>query len=159
MRSFILRQIGVLIQSASQFLACYIGMELRLLVFKFIFEQIIPKVFLMLMMIPIKIDPMWLVRAHHGGQPDILIIAQQVTGSGDANIKVFYVDHGTLYLIYCQNKYGDIFKNTNTSGGRAVGSLDFMTFKTYGWARSMEYTGGLETTWKFDAWYLRTRFY
>lgn len=92
----------------------------------------------------------YVIRSKYSGQPDILIVAQQVTGSGDANIRAFFVEDGTLYLIYWQNKYGSIFKFLNTNGFKAIENLGLMSFKTFGWARSMEYTGEIESIWKLD---------
>ncbi len=92
----------------------------------------------------------YVIRSKYSGQPDILVVAQQVTGSGDANIRAFFVEDGTLYLIYWQNKYGSIFKSINTNGFKAIENLDAMSFKSFEWARSMEYTGELEDKWKLD---------
>ena len=95
----------------------------------------------------------YVIRSTYDGQPDILAVAQQATGSGDSNIRTFYIDEGTLYLIYWQNNYrgeGDIFKFTNSSGFKIIENIDYMAFMTYSWANGLKYSGAVETIWKFD---------
>ncbi|MBP2655097.1 MAG: hypothetical protein H6Q73_2666 [Firmicutes bacterium] len=92
----------------------------------------------------------YVVRSKYEGQPDILIVTQQLTGNGDANIRAFYVENGSLHLINWQNNAGAILKFTSTSGINAVKNLESLIYKTDGWVRSVEYTGRSETTWKFD---------
>ena len=95
----------------------------------------------------------YVIRSTYAGQPDILTVAQQATGGGDSNIRTFYIDESTLYLIYWQNNYrdeGDIFKFTNVSGVKIIENFDYMAFKTYSWANSLKYSGEVETIWKFD---------
>ena len=62
----------------------------------------------------------YVVRASGDGQPDLLIVAQQVTGGGDANIRAFFIDEGELCLIYWQNQPGETAKFVNVSGMQPV---------------------------------------
>ena len=73
----------------------------------------------------------YVVRATGDNEPDLLIVAQQVTGGGDANIRAFFIDEGELCLVYWQNQYGqagDADKFTNVDGLKAVESVGNLTF-------------------------------
>lgn len=94
----------------------------------------------------------YVVSALQSGQPDILVVAQQVTGSGDANIRAFFIDDGMLQLIYWQkdkeNERNRI-KSASTSGEKAIENAGFMVFNTFDWERSEKFRGEIENRWKF----------
>ena len=92
----------------------------------------------------------YVVRASGGGQPDLLIVAQQVTGSGDANIRAFFLDEGELCLIHWQNQPGETAKFVNVSGMQPVETAGNLLFRTHGWDRSPKYSGAAEMIWKFE---------
>ena len=95
----------------------------------------------------------YVVRATDDGEPDILIVAQQVTGGGDANIRAFFIDEGALCLICWQNHYGqadDADKFTNVDGLKAVESVGNLTFRTHSRARGPKNSGVEQTIWKFE---------
>ena len=95
----------------------------------------------------------YVVRATGDNEPDLLIVAQQVTGGGDANIRAFFIDEGALCLVYWQNQYGqagDADKFTNVDGLKAVKYAGEMKFITYGWQRGANPSGTVELAWKFD---------
>ena len=95
----------------------------------------------------------YVVRATGDGEPYLLIVAQQVTGGGDANIRAFFIDEGALCVIYWQNQYGkagDADKFTNVDGLKAVESAGEMTFRTHSRARGPKYSGAEQTNWKFE---------
>jgi len=92
----------------------------------------------------------YVVRASGGGQPDLLIVAQQVTGSGDANIRAFFLDEGELCLIHWQNQPGETAKFVNVSGMQPVETAGKLLFLTHGWDRSPKHSGAVEMIWKFE---------
>jgi len=95
----------------------------------------------------------YVVRATGDNEPDLLIVAQQVTGGGDANIRAFFIDEGALCLIYWQNQYGkagDADKFTNVDGLKAVESVGNLTFRTHSRARGPKHSGAEQTIWKFE---------
>ena len=92
----------------------------------------------------------YVVRATGGGQPDLLIVAQQVTGGGDANIRAFFLDEGELCLIHWQNQPGETAKFVNVSGMQPVETPGKMRFLTHGWDRSPKHSGAVEMIWKFE---------
>ena len=92
----------------------------------------------------------YVVRASGDGQPDILIVAQQVTGGGDANIRAFFIDEGELCLIYWQNQPGETSKMLNVSGMQPVETAGKLRFLTHGWDRSPKHSGEAKTIWKFE---------
>ena len=92
----------------------------------------------------------YVVRASGDGQPDLLIVAQQVTGGGDANIRAFFIDEGQLCLIHWQNQPGETAKFVNVSGMQPVETAGRLLFLTHGWDRSPKYSGAVEIIWKFE---------
>ena len=92
----------------------------------------------------------YVVRASGDGQPDLLIVAQQVTGGGDANIRAFYLDEGELCLIHWQNQPGEAAKFVNVSGMQPVETPGKMRFLTHGWERSPKHSGEAKRLWRFD---------
>ena len=92
----------------------------------------------------------YVVRASGDGQPDLLIVAQQVTGGGDANIRAFFLDEGELCLIYWQNQSGEAAKFVNGSGMQPVEAAGNLLFLTHGWDRSPQHSGAVEMIWKFE---------
>ena len=92
----------------------------------------------------------YVVRASGEGQPDLLIVAQQVTGGGDANIRAFFLDAGQLCLIYWQNQQGEFTKFINVSGMQPVETAGKLLFRTHGWDRSPKRSGAVEKIWKFE---------
>lgn len=92
----------------------------------------------------------YVVRASDDGQPDLLIVAQQVTGGGDANIRAFFLDEGELCLIHWQNQPGEAAKFVNVSGMQPVETAGRLIFLTHGWDRSPKHSGAVEIIWKFE---------
>lgn len=92
----------------------------------------------------------YVVRATGDGQPDLLIVAQQVTGGGDANIRAFFLDEGELCLIHWQNQPGEAAKFVNVSGMQPVEAAGRLIFLTHGWDRSPKHSGAMEIIWKFE---------
>ena len=92
----------------------------------------------------------YVVRATGDGQPDLLIVAQQVTGGGDANIRAFFIDEGQLCLIHWQNQPGESAIFVNVSGMQPVETAGNLLFRTHGWDRSPKYSGAVEIIWKFE---------
>ena len=92
----------------------------------------------------------YVVRATGDGQPDLLIVAQQVTGGGDANIRAFFLDEGELCLIHWQNQPGEAAKFVNVSGMQPVETAGRLIFLTHGWDRSPKHSGAVEIIWKFE---------
>ena len=92
----------------------------------------------------------YVVRASGDGQPDILIVAQQVTGGGDANIRAFFIDEGELCLIYWQNQPGETAKFVNVSGMQPVETTGRLLFLTHGWERGPQHSGEAKMIWKFE---------
>ena len=95
----------------------------------------------------------YVVRATGDNEPDLLIVAQQVTGGGDANIRAFFIDEGALCLVYWQNQYGqagDADKFTNVDGLKAVEPVGKMTYQTQSRARGPKNSGVEQTIWKFE---------
>ena len=92
----------------------------------------------------------YVVRASGDGQPDLLIVAQQVTGGGDANIRAFFIDEGQLCLIHWQNQPGETAKMVNVSGIQPVETAGKLLFLTHGWERSPQHSGAVEMIWKFE---------
>ena len=92
----------------------------------------------------------YVVRASDDGQPDLLIVAQQVTGGGDANIRAFFLDEGELCLIHWQNQPGETAKFVNVSGMQPVETAGRLIFLTHGWDRSPKHSGAVEIIWKFE---------
>ena len=95
-------------------------------------------------------NKVYVVRASGDGQPDLLIVAQQVTGSGDANIRAFFLDEGELCLIHWQNQPGETAKFVNVSGMQPVETAGKLLFLTHGWDRSPKHSGAVEIIWKFE---------
>ena len=92
----------------------------------------------------------YVVRASGDRQPDLLIVAQQVTGGGDANIRAFFLDEGELCLIHWQNHPGETAKMVNVSGMQPVETAGRLLFLTHGWERSPKHSGAVEMIWKFE---------
>ena len=92
----------------------------------------------------------YVVRASGDGQPDLLIVAQQMTGGGDANIRAFFLDEGELCLIHWQNQPGEAAKFVNVSGMQPVETAGRLIFLTHGWDRSPKHSGAVEMIWKFE---------
>ena len=95
----------------------------------------------------------YVVRTTGDNESDLLIVAQQVTGGGDANIRAFFIDEGALCLVYWQNRYGqagDADKFTNVDGLKAVESAGHLTYRTHSRARGPKYSGAEQTIWKFE---------
>ena len=92
----------------------------------------------------------YVVRASDDGQPDLLIVAQQVTGGGDANIRAFFIDEGQLCLIHWQNQPGETAKMVNVSGMQPVETTGRLLFLTHGWDRGPKHSGEVEMIWKFE---------
>ena len=92
----------------------------------------------------------YVVWASGDGQPDLLIVAQQVTGGGDANIRAFFIDEGELSLIHWQNQPGENAKFVNVSGMQPVETAGRLLFRTHGWDRSPKHSGAVEMIWKFE---------
>ena len=92
----------------------------------------------------------YVVRATGDGQPDLLIVAQQVTGGGDANIRAFFLDEGELCLIHWQNQLGETAKFVNVSGMQPVEAAGNLLLLTHGWERSPKHSGAVEMIWKFE---------
>ena len=92
----------------------------------------------------------YVVRASGDGQPDLLIVAQQMTGGGDANIRAFFLDEGELCLIHWQNQPGETAKFVNVSGMQPVETAGRLIFLTHGWDRSPKHSGAVEIIWKFE---------
>lgn len=95
----------------------------------------------------------YVVWATGDNEPDLLIVAQQVTGGGDANIRAFFIDEGALCLIYWQNQYGqadDVDKFTNVDGLKAVESIGNLTFRTHSQARGTKHSGAEQKNWKLE---------
>lgn len=81
--------------------------------------------------------------------PDILFVAQQVTGSGDAAIRGFYIDaSGSLKIIYWKNNDGQLLNSTYIDGFHQI-KYDNNNLFIPGWSRNSEYSGGTLTTWTF----------
>ena len=92
----------------------------------------------------------YVVRASDDGQPDLLIVAQQVTGGGDANIRAFFIDEGELCLIHWQNQPGETAKMVNVSGMQPVETTGRLLFLTHGWERGPQHSGEAKMIWKFE---------
>lgn len=92
----------------------------------------------------------YVVPASVDGQPDLLIVAQQVTGGGDANIRAFFLDEGDLCLIYWQNQQGESAKFFNVSGMQPAETAGRLLFLTHGWDRRPKHSGEVEKIWKFE---------
>ena len=92
----------------------------------------------------------YVLRSNYPGQPDLLLIFQQMTGSGDAALKAYFMDKGSLKLIQWQNKWGRLVNTSGTSGSKPLENTGFLTYKASDWARSVEYSGGIETIWQLD---------
>ena len=92
----------------------------------------------------------YVVRGSGDGQPDLLIVAQQVTGGGDANIRAFFIDEGQLCLIQWQNQPGETAKMVNASGMHPLETTGKLLFLTHGWERSPQHSGAVEKIWKFE---------
>ena len=92
----------------------------------------------------------YVVRASGDGQPDLLIVAQQVTGGGDANIRAFFIDEGQLCLIHWQDPPGETAKMVNVSGMQPVETAGKLRFLTHGWDRNSKHSGAVEMIWKFE---------
>lgn len=95
----------------------------------------------------------YVVRTTGDNEPDLLIVAQQVTGGGDANIRAFFIDEGALCLVYWQNHYGqadDADKLTNVDGLKAVESVGDLTFRTHSRTQGPKDSGVEQTIWKFE---------
>ena len=92
----------------------------------------------------------YVVRASGDRQPDLLIVAQQVTGGGDANIRAFFIDEGQLCLIQWQNQPGETAKMVNVSGMQPVETAGKLRFLTHGWDRSPKHSGEAKMIWKFE---------
>ena len=92
----------------------------------------------------------YVVRASDDRQPDLLIVAQQVTGGGDANIRAFFLDEGELCLIHWQNQLGETAKFVNVSGMQPVEAAGNLLLLTHGWERSPKHSGAVEMIWKFE---------
>lgn len=92
----------------------------------------------------------YVVRESGDGQPDLLIVAQQVTGGGDANIRAFFIDEGELCLIQWQNQPGETANFINVSGMQPVETAGRLRFLTHGWDRSPKHSGAVEMIWKFE---------
>ena len=91
----------------------------------------------------------YVVRASDDGQPDLLIVAQQVTGGGDANIRAFFLDEGELCLIHWQNQLGETAKFVNVSGMQPVEAAGNLLFRTHGWERGPQFFGEEIMIWKY----------
>ena len=92
----------------------------------------------------------YVVRASGDGQPDLLIVAQQVTGGGDANIRAFFLDEGELCLIHWRNQPGESENFVNASGMQPVETAGMLLLLTHGWERSPKHSGAVEKIWKFE---------
>mgnify|MGYP003608915017 CR=1 FL=1 len=92
----------------------------------------------------------YVVRATGDGQPDLLIVAQQVTGGGDANIRAFFIDDEELCLIHWQTQPGETAKMLNVSGIQPVETAGKLRFLMHGWERGPKHSGAVEMIWKFE---------
>ena len=95
-------------------------------------------------------NKVYVVRASGDGQPDLLIVAQQVTGGGDANIRAFFIDEGQLCLIHWQNQPGETAKMVNVSGMQPVETTGRWRFLIHGWERGPQHSGAAKSLWRFD---------
>lgn len=92
----------------------------------------------------------YVLRSNYQGQPDLLLIFQQMTGSGDASLKAYCMDNGSLQRIKWKDKWGRLVNSGGTSGSKPLENTGFLTYKASDWARSIEYSGGIETIWQLD---------
>lgn len=82
--------------------------------------------------------------------PDILFVAQQVTGSGDASIRAFYIDSNILKIIHWKNGDGQLLNNYFSDGNHPIYFNDTGDIMIPGWVRSTKYRGGILSSWKFS---------
>jgi hypothetical protein len=89
----------------------------------------------------------YIVKSYTIGQPDILVVTQRQTAS-DSSLRAFYINDGVLSpLSFEINNRASKF--TMISRDR-FDKIELFKYHSTSWARSMEYTGPVERTWRLN---------
>lgn len=82
--------------------------------------------------------------------PDILFISQQIAGGGDTSLRAFYIDNDKLKIIQWKNQDSQLLNSTYSAAVQRITYDSNGYISIPGWMRSLEYSGGTLTKWRFD---------